>query len=147
MAVRTVAEKMGVVPGCRALLVDAPASAVAAMELPPLELGEGPTGSVDHLHLFVTTRAELRRRLPELEPHLAPGGRLWVSWPKGGRLGTDLTLPTVIATSYDAGLVESTCLRVDETWAALKLTRPRPGKRYANSYGTLPDQRGLPAEG
>ena len=70
-----------------------------------------------------------------------PGGMLWVSWPKGGRLGTDLTLPTVIAIGYDLGLVESTCLRVDDTWSALKFTHPKPGKTYRNSYGTLPESR------
>lgn len=55
-------------------------------------------------------------------------------------MGTDLTLPIVIRVAYDAGLVESTCLSVDATWSGLKLTHPKPGKIYANSFGTLPDQ-------
>jgi hypothetical protein len=44
----------------------------------------------------------------------------------------------VIAIGYSAGLVESTCLRVDEVWAGLRFTRPKAGKVYANSFGTLP---------
>ena len=71
-------------------------------------------------------------------PHVAPGGKLWVSWPQGRGLGSDLTLPTVIAIGYDAGMVESTCLSVDATWSGLRLTHPRSGRVYAHSSGTLP---------
>jgi hypothetical protein len=53
-------------------------------------------------------------------------------------LGSDLALPTVIGIGYRHGLVESTCLRIDDTWSGLKFTFPKPGKTYANSYGTLP---------
>jgi hypothetical protein len=61
-----------------------------------------------------------------------------VSWPKRGQLGSDLSLATVIGIGYDAGLVESTCLRIDDVWAGLRFTHPKPGRTYANSYGTLP---------
>ncbi|PYG01712.1 Protein of unknown function [Georgenia satyanarayanai] len=133
---RTVAEKMGVRAGARAHVVGAPAEALAALRLPGLE--HVADGEVDYAHLFVTRQEELRAALPPLRDRLATGGTLWVSWPKGGRLGTDLTIRSVIALGYDAGLVESTCLRVDDTWAALRFTRPKPGKAYHNSYGTLP---------
>ena len=136
---RTVAEKMGVRAGVRAHLAGAPPEAVAAMQLPALELADRLEGSFDHLHLFVTRQERLTAALGQLREHLRPRGALWVSWPKGGGLGTDLTLPVVIRLAYDAGLVESTCLRVDDTWSALKLTHPIPGKTYHNSYGTLPE--------
>ncbi|WP_218013692.1 DUF3052 domain-containing protein [Georgenia sp. 311] len=135
---RTVAEKMGVRAGSRAHLVGAPAEAVAAMRLPELDLAADLTGAFDYLHLFVTRQEDMRAGFGPLRDHLAPDGRLWVSWPKGGRLGTDLTIRSVIAIGYDHGLVESTALRVDDTWSALKFTRPKPGKTYRNSYGTLP---------
>jgi len=139
---RTVAEKMGVRAGSRAHLVGAPAEAVAAMRLPELDLADDLTGVFDHLHLFVTRQDDMRAGFGPLRDHLAPGGRLWVSWPKGGRLGTDLTIRSVIAIGYNHGLVESTALLVDDTWSALKFTRPRPGTTYRNSYGTLPDGHG-----
>ena len=63
---------------------------------------------------------------------------LWVSWPKGKQLGTDLALPHVIRIGYSHGLVESSCLSVDATWSALKFTHPKKGKTYNNSYGKLP---------
>ena len=61
-----------------------------------------------------------------------------MSWPKGRKLGADLTLPTVIEIGYRHGLVESTTLRVDDTWSAMKFTHPKAGRVYRNSYGTLP---------
>ena len=138
---RTVAQKMGVKPGLRAYLRDAPATAVTAMGLPDLDVPETLTGELDYLHLFVVTQDRLREQFGELRDRLRPGGMLWVSWPKGGKLGTDLTIKSVIAIGYELNMVESTCLRIDEVWSGLKFTHPRPGKTYANSYGTLPGQR------
>lgn len=141
MAQRTVAQKMGIKEGSRAHLVGAPDSALAELRLPELELPGTLSGSFDYLHLFALSQKELRQGFAELRDHLNPGGMLWVSWPKGGRYGTDLNMKSVIAIGYELGMVESICLRVDEAWAGLKFTRPKPGKVYRNSYGTLPEQR------
>lgn len=141
---RTVAQKMGVRAGVRALVLGAPPAVLEAMHLPDVELAGELAGTFDHGHCFVRSEAQLADALPPLREHLAPRGTLWVSWPKGGALGTDLTLPVVIRVAYDHGLVESTCLSVDATWSALKLTHPKEGKRYANSFGTLPWQRDEP---
>ena len=128
---RTVAQKMGVKPGLRAYLRDAPATAVTAMGLPDLDVPETLTGELDYLHLFVVTQDRLREQFGELRDRLRPGGMLWVSWPKGGKLGTDLTIKSVIAIGYELNMVESTCLRIDEVWSGLKFTHPKPGKTYA----------------
>jgi hypothetical protein len=135
---RTVGQKMGIQPGWRAHVVGAPSGVLDTLGLPPLDLAGQLVGEFDYLHLFERTQAALREQLTVLEPHLGAQGKLWVSWPKGRRPGCDLSLPSVIAIGYSAGLVESTCLRVDEVWAGLRFTRPKAGKVYANSYGTLP---------
>ncbi|MGW4857455.1 hypothetical protein [Kocuria palustris] len=102
---RTVAQKMGVKPGLRAYLRDAPATAVTAMGLPDLDVPETLTGELDYLHLFVVTQDRLREQFGELRDRLRPGGMLWVSWPKGGKLGTDLTIKSVIAIGYELNMV------------------------------------------
>lgn len=135
-AQRSVAQKMGVKPGSRACLVAAPPSTESAMKLPPLTIPC--EGEFDYLHLFTTTQAEMEDLFPRLKERLAAAGMLWVSWPKARKLGTDLSLPAVIRIGYSHGMVESTCLSVDETWSALKFTHPKPGKVYCNSHGTLP---------
>lgn len=140
---KTVAQKMGIKPASRAHIVNGPAPAVAAILLPDMDLTDSLVGEFDYLHLFVTTQDGMRRSFPKLKEHLRHGGMLWVSWPKGGRLGSDLNIKTVIEIGYDFGLVESICLRIDDTWAGLKFTQPKPGKTYRNSYGTLPGKTSL----
>ena len=60
---------------------------------------------------------------------------------QGPQAGLRPQFHNVIKIGYDCGLVESTCLRIDDTWTALRFTHPKPGKVYTNSYGTLPQQR------
>lgn len=129
---------MGVRAGTRSLLVGAPDEAVDAMQLPDLDLEKARRGTFGYIHLFVTKQAEMERRFPTLKAHLESGGMFWVSWPKGRAMGTDLSLPDVIRIGYDHGLVESTTLRIDDTWSAIKFTHPKPGKEYRDSYGKLP---------
>lgn len=129
---------MGIRPGTRSLLVDAPEETVEAMRLPALDLATSARGEFGYIHLFVTRQADMDERFPKLKAHLAPGGMLWVSWPKARKLGSDLNIKEVIRIGYNYGLVESTALSVDDTWSALKFTHPKPGKVYRNSYGKLP---------
>ena len=129
---------MGIKAGTRSLIVNAPASAVDAIHLPDVDLAPSQRGMFGYIHLFVTTQAEMERRFPKLARHLRRGGMFWVSWPKARAMGTDLSLPEVIRIGYDHGLVESTTLRIDDAWAAIKFTHPKPGKTYRNSYGKLP---------
>lgn len=138
---RNVSEKMGVRTECRALLVHAPRDAYAALELPAIRLTHEMSGEFDYIHLFCLDQASLDQELPVLRGHLAPRGMLWVSWPKGRQLGTNLNIREVIRIGYSRGLVESTTLSINATWSAIKFTRPIPGKRYQNSYGTLPDSK------
>ena len=140
MTARSVSDKMGIKAGTRSLIVGAPDSAVDAMQLPDIDRKTSLRGQFEYIHLFVTRQSVMERSFPKLARHLGRGGRFWVSWPKGKALGTDLSLPEVIRIGYDHGMVESTALRIDDTWAAIKFTHPKPGKTYRNSYGKLPSQ-------
>lgn len=119
--------------------VNAPTLTLKAIELPDLEVSEGLDGDFDVIHFFSITQAETDETFPMLEPHLRASGMLWLSWPKARKSGSDLGLSKVIEIGYKNGLVESTCLRVDDTWAGLRFRHPKAGKVYDNSYGTLPD--------
>jgi hypothetical protein len=134
---KPVSAKMGLKEGARTLFVNAPAEAIDAIEPPALNVDTIRNGEFDYIHLFVTKQADMRQEFPALMKHLARTGTLWLSWPKGGKLGTDLSLPSVIKIGYDYGLVESKVLSVNETWSAIKFTWPRNGKEYRNSFGKL----------
>jgi hypothetical protein len=134
---RTIAEKMFVKPGTRAYLVSVPDDLLETIQAPPLEIGSELTGQFGYIHLFGRNQRELENGFTRLKSHLATHGALWVSWPKGGQLGTDLNLHEVIRIGYARGLVESTCVSIDSTWSALRFTHPKPGKKYNNSHAEL----------
>lgn len=134
-------KKMGIKEGGRAFLINVPPEAVQALALPDLEMASALTGEFDYLLLFTESQKDLNDQLPKLKAHLKPGGMLWVSWPKGGQLGTDLSLPKLIQLGYDHGLVESKTVSINATWSAIKYTHPKKGKVYKNRFGKLkPDQ-------
>jgi hypothetical protein len=135
---RAVSQKMGLKEGMRAFFVNAPQSALEAINLPSLNISSGLRGQFDYLHVFTKTQAEMDDIFPKLKRHLKPTGMLWVSWPKNKKLNTDLALPKVINIGYRHGLVESITLSVDATWSGLKFTHPKKGKVYHNSFGQLP---------
>lgn len=133
-----ISEKMGISSGAHILLFDAPEEAVGAIDLPPATIANTPSGQLfDHILFFVKRQAEMDLRFPELIKSLRANGKLWVAWPKGGRLGTDLNIKEVIRLGYSHGMVESINLRIDDVWTALKFTHPKPGKTYHNRYGKL----------
>lgn len=136
---RAASEKMGIRPGTRAHIIGATPEVLNALALPRLTLTEQLEGGYGYLHLFVTAPQQMEELFPALRNHLCAGAMLCVSWPKGRKLGTELTLPKVIGIGYSHGLVESKTIAVDSTWSAIKFTHPRPGQQYNNSYGTLPN--------
>lgn len=137
MATVPVRKKIGVKTDMRCIVVGASPEQAATIGFQPSELPHRLSGSFDYIHLFVTTQQEASTAFPRMKRHLRDGGMLWVSWPKGGRLSTDLNLRKIIATGYRHGLVESKTIGVDDTWSAIKFTFPKPGKQYRNSYGQL----------
>ena len=132
-----VRKKIGVKPGMRCILVGASPERASAIGFQSRELPHRLSGSFDYIHLFVTGEGEAATAFPKMKRHLRDGGMLWVSWPKGGRLNTDLNLRKIIAIGYSHGLVESKTIGVDGTWSAIKFTFPKAGKHYKNSYGQL----------
>src|SRR5688572_2272109 len=122
---KTVAAKMGLKEGSRAIFRNAPADALDAIHMPRLNIAQRLGSMFDYIHLFVTTEKEFIKQFPKLKAHLADKGMLWVSWPKNKQLDSDLTLKKVIKNGYDFGLVESTTLSINATWSAIKFTHPK----------------------
>ena len=128
---------MGIKENSKTYFVNAPNDAIESLSLPDVQLVNGLTGEFDYIHLFVKHQSEQEDFFPQLKEHLKLDGMLWVSWPKGGQLDSDLSLPKVIKIGYEFGLVESTCLSVNSVWSALKFTHPKKGKIYNNSHAKL----------
>jgi len=138
---RTVLQKMGIKENSKAYFVNPNKETVENIHLPTLDISTNLENEFDYIHLFVKTQSEFTDHFPKLKTYLKSNGMLWVSWPKGGKLGTDLNIKTVIKLGYDYGLVESTCLSINNIWSGLKFTHPKKGKAYNNSYGKLNDEK------
>jgi len=117
---RPVVQKLLLKPGSRALVLSAPAGYLG--QFPPdvtleQQLGEG---AYDFIQLFSTRRDELLTLGPRLRQALRPGGVLWVSYPKGKALPTDLNRDIVRTTLDGVGLEVVTQVAIDDTWSALR---------------------------
>ena len=88
-----------------------------------LDLIPAPEAPLDAAHIFVTEHADMERKLAKLRPLLAPGGFIWVSWPKkASKVATDITedrIRDAILPSTD--LVDVKVCAVDPVWSGLKL--------------------------
>ena len=88
-----------------------------------LDLLAAPEPPIDAAHIFVTAYADMAVKLAALRPLLAPGGFIWVSWPKkASKVPTDITedrIRDAILPSTD--LVDVKVCAVDSTWSGLKL--------------------------
>jgi hypothetical protein len=88
-----------------------------------LDLLPAPEAPIDAAHIFVTDYADMEAKLAALRPLLAPGGFIWVSWPKkASKVATDITedrIRDAILPSTD--LVDVKVCAVDSIWSGLKL--------------------------
>ena len=116
--------KLGIKPGMRLQIVDAPATFGATLGPLPEDVRQATRGSLDFAIVFVTARSRLEREFPRLMKRLEPGGMLWVSWPKkAAKVTTDLDESAVRLFGLGEGLVDVKICAVDEVWSGLKFVR------------------------
>jgi hypothetical protein len=100
-----------------------PGTTFAAVSAPPehAELLDGaasPKG-VGLVLLYVENAAALKARLPPVKKALASHARLWVAYPKAGKLGTDLNRDRLWQLLEPEGFEPVRQIALDETWSAL----------------------------
>ena len=126
--------KLGIVSHTKVVVVNAPpdyAALLAGLPEGVVFSSRVQAGSA-FVHLFVTRRAELARRLGALRSKLAEAGTIWVSWPKkASGVATDVTEDTIRAVALPLGFVDVKVCAVDETWSGLKLMIRKENRRGA----------------
>ncbi len=119
-------QKLGLKPGMRCLVLNAPDHYA--------ELTAGAEGvrfmkrakSADVVHLFCRRRSDLTRRIDSALARVAPGGMLWLSWPKkSSPLFKDLTEDELRRVILPTGWVDVKVCAVDHDWSGLKFLRRR----------------------
>jgi hypothetical protein len=125
--------KLGIKPGGRLGLIDAPPDFLETLGELPGDLGirRRARGPLDVIVAFTERRSRLERRLPALRDALDPAGGLWIAWPKrSSGVETDLTEGMVRELGLAAGLVDNKVCAIDEVWSGLRFVyrladRPR----------------------
>ena len=119
--------KLGLRPGQRICLLHEPAGFRDLLDAPhELDITTTLAGMFDYVQLFTDSRAELARRFPAIVRHVAPGGMVWISWPKkSSPLAGDLTEDGVRAVGLRTEFVDVKVCAVDHDWSGLKFMRRR----------------------
>jgi len=123
---RSLVEKLGIPPGARIAILNAPRGYRATLgKLPDgVHVAAAARGPLPFIQFFTTTRKALEGRFAALVRALAPAGALWVSWPKhASGVATDVTEDVVRAVALAGGLVDVKVAAIDEVWSGLKLVR------------------------
>lgn len=118
--------KLGIKPGARVLLVDAPRGFTATLGQLPADVACEPAAArgakYDVVVIFVASRKALIKQLAAMMPRMQPACGLWFAWPKkAGGVATDVTEDVVRQAALAAGLVDNKVCAIDDTWSGLRL--------------------------
>ena len=115
--------KLGIREGLTVVLLDAPAGFEADLEPLPddVDITDKLVDGADVAVLFVTARADLERRFPDVTRHLQPAGGFWVAWPKrASKVPTDLTEDVLREVGLPQGWVDNKVCAVSDVWSGLR---------------------------
>lgn len=120
--------KLGIKPGATVALIGAPRGFEALLSplAPGVRIRRGTRASAAVIVAFCVTRAQLQRGLPGWRCALAPGGGLWIAWPKrSSGVDSDLDDHAVRELGLAAGLVDNKVCAIDATWSGLRFVYRR----------------------
>jgi hypothetical protein len=121
-AMSDVLKKLRYRSGMRVYVVGAPAGFEAEMSRLPKGIERAPTlaRELDLVHAFFTRKSEFNHEASKLKKALKPGGILWVSYPKGAGLATDLNRDILREIAMKKGLEAVAQIAIDDVWSALR---------------------------
>lgn len=93
------------------------------------------TSALDVIACFVSSLAELHKRLPRAQKRLDPEGGLWICWPKKKTgVPSAVTENDVRSLGLASGLVDNKVCAIDDVWSGLRFVvrvenRPKRPRR------------------
>jgi hypothetical protein len=126
------AKKLGIKAGVTVIVVNTPGDYARLLGGVPEGVGlrSSLRGKADIVHLFVTSEADLVKRIDAMRRAIEPDGAIWVSWPKrASRVPTDLTEDVIRRVALGNRLVDVKVCAIDDTWSGLKLVIPVAHRR------------------
>ena len=118
-------KKLGLKPGLRVFVLNAPADLDALLSGAPRDLDRlVRLAAFDIALAFVRSGRSLIATLARLEPKLSADGMIWIAWPKrSSGVTTDVTEDVVRTAALALELVDVKVCAIDATWSGLKLVR------------------------
>lgn len=92
------------------------------------------------IHVFVKNKAELEKNIKNLAAATAPGGSLWISYPKGSSgIQTDLTRDKGWECLEKLNMEWVSLVSFDDTWSAFMLrnTPPKKQSKASEDYHSI----------
>ena len=118
-------KKLGIQPGMKLALVNAPDNYFQLLETDVSDQVGGK--NADLVHLFVKNNKEFEAEMKKLKPMIAKNPKIiiWVSWyKKSAGIPTDLTEDVIRNYALKNDLVDVKVCAVSDTWSGLKLVVP-----------------------
>jgi hypothetical protein len=131
--------KLGIRVGQRVVLHGVPRDVMAVLSAPlrGCRTTADAAAPIDLALIFVTTSRDLDAGFRPLARSLAPGGMIWVAWPKkASAVPTEVDENAVRATGLREGLVDVKVCAISSTWSGLKFvrrTKDRPARAAERS--------------
>ncbi len=113
-------KKMGIREGMRGIFLHMPGEVQKLFKSAQLAVAKELSGDFDYIHFFAKDTKSMTRDFRRVKKFLKKDGILWVSWPKSGKLGTDLNKNIIRDTGLALGLVDVKVAAINDTWSGLK---------------------------
>jgi hypothetical protein len=117
---KTALEKMLLRPHHRAAILHAPADLQELFDQETRADREIDGGSYDFILSFFIAAEAANGEAQSLKQALARNGMLWIAYPKGRALNTDLNRDTLHAAMAARGLTGVSLISIDGTWSAMR---------------------------
>ncbi len=117
-------KKLGIEPGMKVLLINAPDNYFELIEknISPQLVKQ--KQAADLVHVFATTKKELEKKFSGLIRTNPSPAVIWVSWyKKSAKISTDITEDTIREVVLPTGWVDVKVCAVSELWSGLKIVK------------------------
>ena len=123
---KSLVDKLGVKPGHRIALIDAPSEFPAGLGPLPdgVEVAGERAKELDLILFFADRAHTLEKKMPLAIGRLVQAGMLWIAWPKkSSGVTTDITEDVVRRIALPLGVVDVKVCAITDVWSGLKLVR------------------------
>jgi len=117
-------KKLGIKEENKVKLINAPRNYMKILEADIQQQLVDKIQEADFVHLFVTSKAELKKEFTKIIQQARVGLTIWISWhKKSSGMATDVTEDVIREVVLPAGWVDVKVCAVSDIWSGLKIVK------------------------